>query len=270
LAIIYGLFELRKFLFEEWEGKWYQSYVTTIVSTINAIQIFIFNYIYNFVAFFLTSFENHKTETAFERSLITKTFFFQFVNSFNSLFYIAFIKRHEEGCLDDNGSGDLVVSKDNNCFRELNIQLRSIFIIAIFRNVIEIGLPIIFNFLNRRSKSKYYQKLKDSAKDEHKLLARIELSMDKSSYSFGDIDGTYWDYLELVIQAGYLLLFGLAFPLCYLLAFANNIIEHQVDKAKIVHYKRRPQLLGGNSIGVWRIILYFLAGMGVLTHAGLL
>jgi hypothetical protein len=97
LAMIYGLFELRQFLFEEWEGKWYQSYVTTIVSTINAVQIFVFNYIYNFLAFILSKFENHKTETAFERSLITKTFFFQFVNSFNSLFYIAFIKRHEEG-----------------------------------------------------------------------------------------------------------------------------------------------------------------------------
>jgi hypothetical protein len=172
--------------------------------------------------------------------------------------------------LDDNGSGDLVISEDNNCFRELNAQLRSIFIVAFFRNITEIGIPIVFNFLNRRKKSKHYQKLKDSKNDEHNLLARIELSMDKSDYSFGDIDGTYWDYLELMTQSGYLLLFGLAFPPCFILALANNIIEHQVDKAKIVYYKRRPKLLGGDSIGIWRIILYFLAGMGVLTHAGIL
>jgi hypothetical protein len=185
--------------------------------------------------------------------------------------------------LDDNGSGDLVISEDNNCFRELNAQLRSIFVVAFFRNITEIGIPIVFNFLNRRKKSKHYQKLKDSKNDEHKLLARIELSMDKSDYSFGDIDGTYWDYLELMTQSGYLLLFGLAFPPCFILALANNIIEyksilsiylsiieHQVDKAKIVYYKRRPKLLGGDSIGIWRVILYFLAGMGVLTHAGIL
>lgn len=124
--------------------------------------------------------------------------------------------------------------------------------------------------MNRRKKSKYYGKLKESKNDEQNLLARIELSMDKSPYSFGDIDGTYWDYMELMIQAGYLLLFGLAFPLCFILALINNIIEHQVDKTKIVRFKRRPKLLGGDSIGVWRIILYFLAAMGVFTHAGIL
>jgi hypothetical protein len=97
IATIYGLFELRQYLYEEWEGKWYHSYVTTIVSTINAVQITIFNYIYTFVALLLTRIENHKTETAFERSLISKTFIFQFVNSFNSLFYIAFLKQDSEG-----------------------------------------------------------------------------------------------------------------------------------------------------------------------------
>jgi hypothetical protein len=97
IATIYGLFELRLYLYKEWEGKWYHNWVTTIVSTINAIQITIFNYIYNFVALLLTRLENHKTETEFERSLISKTFIFQFVNSFNSLFYIAFLKQDSEG-----------------------------------------------------------------------------------------------------------------------------------------------------------------------------
>lgn len=35
---------------------------------------------------------NHRTATAFEDALIVKTFCFQFVNSYCSLFYIAFFK----------------------------------------------------------------------------------------------------------------------------------------------------------------------------------
>jgi len=270
IAIIIGLFNLKSYLFREWEGEWYQAYVATIVSTINAIQIFIFNFIFNLLASILTRFENHKTRTTFERSLITKTFVFQFVNSFNSLFYIAFIKRDEEGCLDDNGAGDLVLSKDNTCFRELYVQLRSIFIIAIIKNVNEIALPLVLKYMSGRKKTKFYKKLEKSDKDEHKLLARIETSMDRGVFAFQDIDGTYWDYLELMIQAGYFLLFGLAFPLCFLLALINNVIEHQVDKTKLVHFKRRPDPTGANSIGVWKMILYFLSTMGVFTHAAIL
>ena len=36
--------------------------------------------------------ENHRTDTEYEDNLIAKTFMFQFVNSYASLIYIAFIK----------------------------------------------------------------------------------------------------------------------------------------------------------------------------------
>lgn len=270
IGVIIGLFELRMYLFDKWKGKWYENYIVPLVSTINAVQIVIFNMIFNFLAFLLTKFENHKTQTAFEKSLIMKTFIFQFVNSFNSLFYIAFIKRDEEGCIDEDSKGKLILSKDNTCFRELYAQLRSIFIIAIFKNIMEIGLPIVFNFINARKKQKYYKTLKESDNDKDQLMYRIERNMDRGIYAFKDIDGTYWDYLEIMIQFGYLLLFGLAFPLCFFLAFVNDIIEHQVDRAKLVYYTRRPLPIGAESIGVWRVILYFLATIGVFTHAGIL
>lgn len=52
--------------------------------------------VYNRVAVLLTDAENHRTDTAYEDSLIGKTFVFQFVNSFASLFYIAFVKQYAE------------------------------------------------------------------------------------------------------------------------------------------------------------------------------
>ena len=50
------------------------------------------SYVYSGIATRLNDAENHRTDTAFEDALIAKTFVFQFVNSFASLFYIAFIK----------------------------------------------------------------------------------------------------------------------------------------------------------------------------------
>lgn len=211
IGLIVGMFELKSYLVKESKGKFYENYIATGVSTLNAIQIFIFNQIYNYIAFYLTRFENHKTQTNFENSLITKTFVFSFVNGFNSLFYIAFIKRERDGCIDDV-NGTLVQSKDNNCFRELYVQLRSIFIIAIFYNLMEIGLPILYKWLASKNKAKFYKKAEDSEENTHKLLVRIERNMDRGDYAFQDIDGTYFDYLELIRQLGYILLFGIAFP----------------------------------------------------------
>jgi hypothetical protein len=63
-----------------------------IASIANAVVIQVMNAIYGEVAIALTDFENHRTDTAYEDSLITKTFIFQFVNSYSPLFYIAFVK----------------------------------------------------------------------------------------------------------------------------------------------------------------------------------
>lgn len=45
----------------------------------------------SFVFFFST--ENHRTQTSYEDALIIKLFGFQFVNSYTSLFYIAFFRQ---------------------------------------------------------------------------------------------------------------------------------------------------------------------------------
>lgn len=64
-----------------------------IPACINAIFIITFNAIFSPVARYLNHFENHRTETDFENSLITKVFFFKFFNSYYSLLHIAFAKR---------------------------------------------------------------------------------------------------------------------------------------------------------------------------------
>ena len=89
-----------------------------IVSLVNAVQIQVLNLIYGSIAIALTDYENHRTETEYEDSLIAKTFIFQFINSFSPMFYIAFIKpfiSDYDACL-------------VSCMSELQTSLGSIFL----------------------------------------------------------------------------------------------------------------------------------------------
>lgn len=112
LLTVFGVFKLRIYLYNSWKDKWYADYSITIASSVNAIIILIFDTLYYIIAFWMTDFENFKTHTDWEKSFIIKVFSFQFINNFNSLFYIAFLKRDIEGCLDYNLQGKLTLSKD--------------------------------------------------------------------------------------------------------------------------------------------------------------
>ena len=50
------------------------------------------------------------------------------------------------------------------------------------------------------------------------------------------MQGTHEDYLELFIQYGYILLFGVAYPFSALWAWINNILELPVDTFKYFFY----------------------------------
>jgi hypothetical protein len=70
------------------------SNASIVASIINTIQITIFNMVYRKVAVFLTNAENQRTETEYEDSMIIKLFSFQFVNSYSSFFFLAFIAQY--------------------------------------------------------------------------------------------------------------------------------------------------------------------------------
>eukprot|EP01035_Chromulina_nebulosa_P019869 gene19869-25821_t len=64
-----------------------------IVSFANAIQVVLLGYVYDDLAKRLNDYENWRTDTEYEDSLISKLFVFNFVNSYFPSFYIAFIKK---------------------------------------------------------------------------------------------------------------------------------------------------------------------------------
>lgn len=64
--------------------------VTT--SLLNLVVITIMNFLYDYLAVFLTDLEYRRTQTEYDNSLSLKVYLFQFINYYSSLFYIAFLK----------------------------------------------------------------------------------------------------------------------------------------------------------------------------------
>jgi anoctamin-8 len=66
-------------------------------------------------------------------------------------------------------------------------------------------------------------------------------------------EGTFEDYLEMLVQFGYVTLFSSAFPLAALCAFLNNIIEIRSDAFKLCFTLQRPFGERVRDIGTWQV-----------------
>lgn len=238
-------------------------YSVIISSTLNALQIQFFNYVYSKLVVKLTEMENHKTQVQYEDSLIIKTFIFQFVNSFNSLCYIAFIKTNVEGCIDDSHK---TPTKGVSCLDELNTQLITIFIISYLKNIIELGVPYIRYYMRRYRKNKNKVQEESAHKD---FRSKIETQFFLDSYLTPENDGTINDYLELSIQFGYLTLFAIAFPLSTSLAFIGLWLEMFTDKIKVLKLVRRPIPLALKDIGNWWYIFSAISVLAIFSNTAL-
>jgi len=224
---------------------------------INAFQIQLMNFIYTKVALKLNDWENHKTQTQYEDSLIAKSFLFKFINSYNSLFYIAFFKRFDvavESCPTD----------DPTCLNELQIQLASIFVTQlVVNNAIELATPY-FTARQRRIAD-----AGQSGLDIHNRARDVDKTSAEKEYALGAYSSTFEDFDEIVIQFGYTTLFVVAFPLNPLLSLIANFIETRLDSYKLLHLERRPHPRGADNIGTWYAILEIIGILSVITNIAL-
>ena len=82
--------------------------------------------------------------------------------------------------------------------------------------------------------------------------------------------GLFYEYLEMIIQYGFITVFVSAFPLAPFFALCNNILEIRLDAKKILVHHRRPVAQKVRSIGVWFDIMETLGRVAVITNAFIL
>lgn len=218
------------------------------VGILTALQIKTLNFIYKFVARYLTDWENLETSTLYYNSLAIKLFLFQFINSYASLFHIAFAKSSFEECT------------DQDCMSELAIQLGSIYITNLVLNLLELGVPYLLGKWKLSSENKKVQLLggvqRISQEERESKLSTYETPLD--------------DYMEVVIAYGYIVLFGVAFPFTPLLGLLLTVVELRVDAWKLCNLTRRPFPDIADSIGVWMKIMQTIAVIGCATNTALI
>ncbi|KAJ7377326.1 Anoctamin-4 [Desmophyllum pertusum] len=81
---------------------------------------------------------------------------------------------------------------------------------------------------------------------------RWELDYDLTQYP---VHGLFYEYLEMVIQFGFVTLFVAAFPLGPFFALANNLLEIRLDAYKFMVVFQRPMAARAQDIGIWYAIL---------------
>uniref|UniRef100_A0A8B9JY57 Anoctamin n=1 Tax=Astyanax mexicanus TaxID=7994 RepID=A0A8B9JY57_ASTMX len=149
------------------------------------------------------------------------------------------------------------------CLIEVCIQLGMIMLgkQLIQNNVFEIAIPKLKKMYRTYKEEKEGgEKKKD--KDPNRPRHRWDLDYELEPY-----EGLSPEYMEMIIQYGFVTLFVASFPLAPLFALLNNVIEIRLDAAKFVTEIRRPDAVREKEIGIWHNILSGISKFAVITNA---
>lgn len=178
---------------------------------------------------------------------IKQIFLFQFVNSYASFVYLAFIAEF---------MGDCPVG---GCMPSLAINLGIIFFSRLASgNIMELALPY-FSFQYK------YRSMKKSENFEKMSRPEKEFMLDP----YDPLVSSLEDYAEVAIQFGYTALFVTALPIAAFFGFVSNIVEIKGDGWKLLNLHQRPFPISAEDIGNWQSIFLLISVAAVMSNAGL-
>ncbi|KAJ9601623.1 hypothetical protein L9F63_000231, partial [Diploptera punctata] len=239
--------------------------VPATAALINLVFIMLLNYFYDWLAVKLTELELLRTQTEFDESLTLKIYLFQFVNYYTSIFYIAFLKGKFVGYpLKYNKIFGMRQEEcsPGGCLMELCIQLAIIMVgKQAYNTILEMIIPLMFKWWNTF-------KIKTGMQEEETVNknGKIQWVEDFKLLDWGP-RGLFPEYLEMILQYGFITIFVAAFPLAPFFALLNNVLEMRLDAKKFLRFYRRPVPRRVKSIGVWFRILDILGKISVVTNA---
>uniref|UniRef100_A0A1A7Y9Y5 Anoctamin n=2 Tax=Iconisemion striatum TaxID=60296 RepID=A0A1A7Y9Y5_9TELE len=193
--------------------------------------------VYKTAAESLTEYENHREESVHQNHLTAKVLVFTFFNNFAVLFHIAFYKR------------DVPL---------LRKRLASLLIVSqLVNQVTEVVIPyLVDRFI---SSPKRNEKEEDPVEDKFRNQGTMPA-----------FPGLFAEYIELLVQFGYLSLFSCVFPLTAVLLLLNNLTEIRSDAYKICKLFRKPFSPPVGDMGVWQLAFEILSFVSVVSNCWLL
>ncbi|XP_059806917.1 anoctamin-7-like isoform X1 [Hypanus sabinus] len=232
-------------------------------SIINLLVILLLARVYTQLAHYLTKWEMHRTQSKYEDAFVFKVFVFQFVNFYSSPIYIAFFKGRFVGY---PGNYESLFGIRNEacgaggCLIELAQELLIIMVgKQLINNIQEFVIPKLKRWWQK-------QKLKSMVNNEATPVPQPW----ERDYELLECEGLFDEYLEMVLQFGFITIFVAACPLAPLFALLNNWIEIRLDANKFVCEYRRPVVKKAQGIGIWFDILEAITKIAVISNAFLI
>nr|XP_046246025.1 anoctamin-7 isoform X2 [Scatophagus argus]XP_046246027.1 anoctamin-7 isoform X2 [Scatophagus argus] len=245
-------------------------------SVLNLVVILMLSRVYTSLAHILTRWEMHRTQTKYEDMFILKVFIFQFVNFYSSPVYIAFFKGRFIGYPGNYNTLFGVRSEDcgaGGCLIELAQELLVIMVgKQLINNIQEFICPKLKSWWKKRKISPQLKEVKEEEGEEAQgdVKRDGEVSPWEADYQLLVCEGLFSEYLEMVIQFGFITIFVAACPLAPLFALVNNWVEIRLDAQKFVTEYRRPVVERAQDIGIWFPIMQFITYIAVLSNAFLI
>ncbi len=160
------------------------------------------NQMYRRVAVVLTEWENHELDQHHRSSLVLKRFAFEAFDAYVVLFYLAFYERNIHLL-----RLELVGALSADTFRRL---------------LLESVIPFALHKLSATRKNLSTKKNDDTSEEQN---SSTEIDMEE--YELFD------DYIEMLINFGYITLFASAFPLASFVTVFANVVEYRSDCFKL-------------------------------------
>ncbi|CAG9813563.1 unnamed protein product [Phaedon cochleariae] len=194
---------------------------------------------------------------------------FQFVNSFLSLFYIAFYLQ-DQARLKEQLAALLIARQVIGNLKEsaLPYLLEHMRLAKMSFDLWGALSPVGRKSLPGQEEETPNGGTNDDGVDQpnaKRTMSQAELESTLYKY-----DGTFADHLEMTIQLGYVILFSSAFPPAALCAMLNNLIEIRSDAFKLAYVCQRPFGQRVPNIGTWQNCMEYMSIMAVLVNCALI
>uniref|UniRef100_A0A915KR12 Anoctamin n=1 Tax=Romanomermis culicivorax TaxID=13658 RepID=A0A915KR12_ROMCU len=228
-------------------------------------------WIYEKIAHRLTEVECPRTQNDYLTSYIWKVFIFELLNNFAPIFYAALLRGRI--LIEPSQQSYLQEMCDpGGCLNEV-VQAISILLLArlLISNLAEIGFPHLKSIWKDMRLTTGGLVVPDNAlTDDPNYVTHVPWWHKDYVLNDPKLDGVYAEFLEMMVQFGYVTLFVAAFPLAPLICLVNNLVEIRLDAINFVTAFRRPLPVRVPGILIWRRCLNIIIKLAVLCNGGFL
>ncbi|XP_071868794.1 anoctamin 8 white walker isoform X7 [Bombus fervidus] len=270
------------------ESRGHAFWLSYVPKVLLAVVIALMDEAYFKVAVWLNDIENYRLDTEYENHLIYKVALFQFVNSFLSLFYIAFYLQDQERLKEQLAAlliarqviGNLKESAVPYLIEQLRLARLSFELFGAL-SPSEARPPPGEEDDEVRKNTEDKNERSDGGKcKQPRNVSQAEL--ESSLYRVGhptnsllsDVtfkyDGAFSEHLEMLSQLGYVCLFSSAFPLAAMAALLGNLLELRGDAFKLCFVLQRPFGRRVSNIGTWQNAMEAMGLVAILVNCALI